>query len=173
MIKRIRFGGDPAPGAVRATICEPLPGFGDCPWDRLVTEWFTAIPEPVPGALLAEESVLRGSRWLSRRWETGGERLKHMALAVRAGGLTRAEFSRRWRAHAGTAGGTPIPDPARGLAYVQNHVVSGDLDAVNEVWFDDLDGLRARVAWFADNPVRPGALFGESRFVSVREIVTA
>jgi hypothetical protein len=195
MIKRLSFGAQapsPAARAVRVTVCEPLPEFGDCPWARIVTEWFEedldleSPPEAPPGALLAEallvkEVVLRGQDWLDRRWESGGERLKHMALATRADGLTREEFSRRWRAHAGTAGGVRIPDEARGLAYVQNHVVSGDyngagldavnFDAVNEVYFDDLARLRQRVGWFAANPVA-GPLFGSSRFVCVRETVS-
>jgi hypothetical protein len=34
------------------------------------------------------------------------------------------------------------PDPGRDAAY----------DAVNEVYFDDLEGLRARVEWFRQNP---------------------
>jgi hypothetical protein len=98
-----------------------------------------------------------------------------MALATRADGLTREEFSRRWRAHAGTASGVRIPDEARGLAYVQNHVVAGaydtvNFDAVNEVYFDDRAGLRQRVDWFAANPVAD-PLFGSSRFVCVRETV--
>jgi hypothetical protein len=183
MIKRLSFGGrPPAARAVRVTVCEPLPEFGDCPWERIVTEWFEEAPDPQapPGALIASESVLRGRDWLERRWESGGEQFLHMALATRADGLTREEFSRRWRGHAGTAGGVRIPDGARGLAYVQNHVVSGDcdgagldtvtVDAVNEVYFDDLAGLRQRVGWFAANPVSD-PLFGSSRFVCVRETV--
>jgi hypothetical protein len=200
LIKRLSFGARaaavpmatavPSARAVRVTVCEPLPGFGDCPWDRIVTEWFEERPDPesLPGAtmeaprgaLIVSESVLRGRDWLDRRWESGGERLKHMALAVRADGLTREEFSGRWRAHAGTAGGVRIPDEARGLAYVQNHVLSEgwdgagldavNFDAVNEVYFDDLAGLRQRVGWFAANPVAD-PLFGSSRFVCVRETV--
>jgi hypothetical protein len=44
-------------------------------------------------------------------------------------------------------------------------------DAVNEVYFDDLDGLRTRIAWFAEHFDRVGEedLVGESWFVAVRE----
>lgn len=44
-------------------------------------------------------------------------------------------------------------------------------DAVNEVYFDDLDGLRARIAWFAEHfdGVGEDDLAGESWFVAVRE----
>jgi hypothetical protein len=45
-----------------------------------------------------------------------------------------------------------------------------NFDAVNEVYFDDLAGLRQRVGWFAANPVAD-PLFGSSRFVCVRETV--
>jgi hypothetical protein len=51
--------------------------------------------------IVAEEAVLRGAGWLDQRWKEGGEKLKHMALAVRAEGLTREEFSRAWRSRAG------------------------------------------------------------------------
>jgi len=57
-----------------------------------------------------------------------------------------------------------IPDDVRGLAYVQNHPVVVDghewaFDAVNEVWFERLDHLRLRQAWFADRPVAATAGF--------------
>lgn len=143
-----------------------------------------------PGAspvIVAEEAVLRGAGWLDRRWRDGGDRLKHMALAVRAAGLTPAEFSRAWRSRAGQvrrAGATQvtaIPDEVRGRAYVQNHPdLAGEraYDAVNEVWFDDLAGLRARVEWFRANlsgPAEPGPaeadLIRQSWFIAVREHV--
>ena len=46
-------------------------------------------------------------------------------------------------------------------------------DAVNEVYFDDLDGLRRRVGWFRDNRVGAAAddLFGATWFLAVREQV--
>ena len=48
-------------------------------------------------------------------------------------------------------------------------------DALNEVWFDDLDGLRARVEWFAANPpaVGDGSLFRQSWFLAALELVVA
>lgn len=100
------------------------------------------------------ELVLRGEEWLSQRWSDGGSRYKHVALARRAAGLTPTEFAERWKAHAGTAGTTPIPDVARGAAYAQNHPVpaTGEptYDAINEVWFDDLDALRTRHRWLTE-----------------------
>lgn len=123
--------------------------------------------------VVAREHALRGEPWLARRWRDGGGRLKHMALVTRAG-LSAEEFSRRWRAHAGTAGSS-IPAEARGCACVQNHPMPGEwpYDAINEVYFDDLAGLRARVRWFRDNVPGPadGGLFGQSRLIAVREVV--
>jgi hypothetical protein len=129
------------------------------------------------GHLLAGEHILRGEKWLARRWRDGGDTLKHMALATRATGLTPAEFSRRWRSHSGTARTAVIPGEARGLAYVQNHPVPGDwpYDAVNEVYFDDAHGLKARVAWFRANVPDPadGVLFGQSWLIAVREVIVS
>jgi hypothetical protein len=126
---------------------------------------------------LAGEHILRGEKWLARRWLDGGDKLKHMALATRAAGLTQAEFSRRWRSHAGTAGTAVIPGQARGLAYVQNHPVPGHwpYDAVNEVYFDDADGLMARVEWFRANVSDPadGVPFGRSWLIAVREVIVS
>lgn len=140
--------------------------------DRVAAETFAAGQPGVPH-VLAEEHVLRGADWLERRWAGGGARLKHVALARRADGLDLPTFLDRWRTHAGTAGGTPIPDEARGLAYAQNHpLAEGAYDAVNEVWFDDLDSLRRRVDWFAANGVgAPDDLFGASTFLALREEV--
>jgi hypothetical protein len=134
--------------------------------------------------LVAEESVMRGADWLDRRWRDGGARLKHMALALRAGGLTPAEFSERWRGHAGRvgrsgqAGAAVIPADARGRAYVQNHPsprTNGEwaYDAVNEVYFDDVEGLRKRIEWFRENLTAQANedLVRRSWFIAVREEV--
>ena len=127
-------------------------------------------------SLTAHEHALRGADWLERRWHQGGSRLKHMAVARRAADLTPAQFSERWRNRAGRVGAVRIPDRARGQAYVQNHPLTEagadwPYDAVNEVYFDDADGLRARIAWFAANSSRTAEddLVGESWFVAVRE----
>jgi hypothetical protein len=101
-----------------------------------------------------------------------------MAVARRAPGLTPAEFSARWQRRAGRVGATPIPEVARGCAYAQNHPLprpGGDwrYDAVNEVWFDDEDALRTRIAWL-DEAVGRGDdddLVGEASFLAVREDV--
>ena len=72
-----------------------------------------------------------------------------------------------------------IPEDVRGLAYVQNHPLRDDdlspYDAVNEVYFDDLDGLRRRVEWFRDNEIGqvPDDLFGATSFMAVQEDVIA
>jgi hypothetical protein len=145
-----------------------------------VSHWKDFSDSPQMGSqepVLAIEHILRGHEWLARRWDDGGEKLKHMALATRAAGLTQAEFSQRWKSHAGNAGAAVIPREARGLAYVQNHPVPGDwpYDAVNEVYFDDVDGLRARVEWFRANVPNPadGVLFGRSWLIAVREVVVS
>jgi hypothetical protein len=190
------------PGArpSRVTVSTSLPELTgpDPRHDGIVMEWFTDAAHlrrfqdwlgsdgPVtPGAspvIVAEEAVLRGAAWLDRRWRDGGDKLKHMALAERAAGLTAAEFSRDWRSRAGQvrrAGAervTAIPAEVRGLAYVQNHPdPAGEraYDAVNEVWFDDLAGLRARVEWFRVHLSGPAEadLIRQSWFIAVREHV--
>lgn len=134
--------------------------------------------------IVAEERVLRGADWLEQRWHDGGAKLKHLAIARRAAHLSAAEFSERWGDHAGQVGGAGgaavarIPDDARGLAYCQDHPCprpGGDwaYDALNEVWFDDLDGLRTRVEWFRENlGERPADdLFRRSWFLAAREDV--
>ena len=217
MIKRISFATRPedltfavfaahAPSGVRPSrvaVCTILPELTgpDPRHDGVVIEWFADAAHlrrfqdwngpgdrvPWSPVILAEEAVLRGAGWLDQRWRDGGDRLKHMALAVRAAGLTPAEFSRAWRSRAGQvrrAGAdqvTAIPDEVRGRAYVQNHPdPAGEraYDAVNEVWFDDLAGLRARVEWFRANLSAPAGsgraeadLIRQSWFIAVREHV--
>ncbi len=194
--------GDARP--LRSAVCTPLrEGMPEPKHDGVRLEWFSdrdhldryerwwaegfaAPPERVETAaavVVAEEVVLRGDEWLRRRWLEGGEKLKHMAIARRADGLTPAVFAERWKSHAGHAprpGGVPdliIPEEVRGLAYVQNHPVpreKGDwtYDAVNEVYFDDLESLRRRVEWFAENlGAGDEDLVGERWFISVREEV--
>jgi hypothetical protein len=133
--------------------------------------------------LLAEEHVMRGADWLQHRWRDGGEKLKHMAIALRASELTPEEFSQRWRSRAGqiarpgSAELTAIPDDARGRAYVQNHPLpraAGDwaYDALNEVYFDDVESLRTRIDWFRANLLdRPEeGLVREFWFLAAREV---
>jgi hypothetical protein len=182
----------------RVTVSTTLPELSgpDPRHDGIVIEWFTDAahlrrfqdwlgPGGLDSVIVAEEAVLRGAGWLDRRWRDGGDRLKHMALAVRAAGLTPAEFSRAWRSRAGQvrrAGAervTAIPDEVRGRAYVQNHPdLAGEraYDAVNEVWFDDLAALRARIEWFranvsgpADSGPAEADLIRQSWFIAVRE----
>ncbi len=128
--------------------------------------------------LIAEEHVLRGSEWMDERWRRGGRALKHMAIARRAAGLTPTQFSELWKSRAGKVGTVVIPDEARGRAYVQNHPLpppdgSGAYDALNEVYFDadDLDGVRARIDFFAETmkAQREDDLVSESWFVVARE----
>jgi hypothetical protein len=159
-----------------------LEWFADLDHLRRFEGWLSAAGHAAAGhvteVVVAEEHVLRGGDWLEQRWATGGTRLKHMAIARRAAGLTPAEFSDRWQNRAGRVGTTPIPDVAKGCAYAQNHPVPrthGDwlYDAVNEVWFDDLDALRTRIRWMTE-ALSTGAdddFVGESSFVAVREQV--
>jgi len=201
VIKRIAFGAVPSAGTaadappaarpLRAVTCAAIPELSDpgYPHEQIAIEWFSGdahlaeyeawLGDADP-AVVATEHVMRGADWLSRRWLDSGEKVKHMALARRAAGLTPPEFAERWRSRAGVAGGTPIPDAARGRAYVQNHPVpraAGEWpwDAVNEVYFDDVAGLRARVEWFRANvdPSAESDVFGESWMIAVREVIIA
>lgn len=184
----VAMGAPPAARPVRVAVCLALTGvLPRQAHDGVVTAWF-AQPEALErfddwGAtahgdalVVADEVVGRGGDWLERRWKAGGPAVKHMALARRAEGLGRAEFSQRWRQRAGRVGTEVIPDAVRGLAYVQNHPRPHDgrdwaYDAVNEVYFDGLDGLRARIEWFAANVGdRPeDDLVGQPRFLAVTE----
>lgn len=201
----------PGTRPLRIAVCRALPDVeADPPHDAVSIEWFADLdhlrrfeawlrsgagaPAGEPGAaaadpsrsavVVAEEVVLRGADWLATRWEQGGPKLKHMALARRATGLTPEELSARWKARGGTvgrpgtAGALTVPPEARGRAYAQDHPLPAahgeggpPYDAVNEVWFDDVEALAARVAWFAQHP--PGAaegdLFGDHRFLAVEE----
>ena len=147
---------------------------------RLLRQQTERVVDPdASPTVLAEECVLRGADWLERRWQEGGQRLKHLALAVRAHGLTPADFSARWRNHAGqlrssVGRSVAIPAEARGAAYVQNHPlprggVDWAYDALNEVYFDDAQGLRTRVDWLHANLGDGDELFGRSWFLAVRE----
>ncbi|MDT3443003.1 hypothetical protein [Pseudofrankia sp. BMG5.37] len=131
-----------------------------------------------PGSVsivVAHEHVMRGEEWLRQRRREGGTSLKHMALARRAADLTPAEFFDRWKNRAGKVGTVPIPADARGQAYIQNHpLLTADADwpydAVNEVYFDDLDDMRKRISWFAENlDQNEDDLVRKSWFVAVRE----
>lgn len=179
---------------VRIALCVALPDVLPDPrfaavgieWFRGVghlerfASWLAALNGSAGGRtdeiLTAHEHALRGADWLERRWRDGGTRLKHMAVARRAAGLSSVQFSEKWRNRAGRVGAVRIPDRARGQAYVQNHPLAeagadSPYDAVNEVYFDDVDGLRARIAWFAANSSQAAEddLVGESWFVAVRE----
>ena len=112
-----------------------------------------AVEPGTSPVVVTDERVVRGADWLERRWQDGGPKIKQLAIATRARGLALAQFLDLWRARAGTIGATPIPDAYRGLAYTQNHprVTEGRdwaFDAINEVYFDDTDGLLARIAYF-------------------------
>jgi hypothetical protein len=209
VIKRIAFGSldevtaavDPPPDVrpTRVAVCTALPDLVDtaAPYDAVALHWFAdverleryeawrageVVGEGTTAVVVADEVILRGAEWLERRWRDGGARLKHMAIAQRASGLTQAQFSERWRNHAGRvgrAGAAPvvIPDAARGQAYVQNHArprVSGAwaYDAVNEVYFDDAAALRTRIEWLRENlDPSDDELVRAAWFVAVREEV--
>jgi hypothetical protein len=132
---------------------------------------------------MADELVLRGADWLDRRWREGSPKLKHMALARKAHGLSAAEFSERWRNRPGQLGGGPsapvitIPDAARGHAYVQNHprqpIEPSAYDAINEVYFDDLAAMRTRIEFFAQHDLlkADSELISQTQFAIVLEHV--
>ncbi|HUC37865.1 MAG TPA: hypothetical protein VMR97_12180 [Acidimicrobiales bacterium] len=134
-------------------------------------------------AILAEELVLRGHDWVTEYWRRPRTVYMHMAVARRAKGLSPGDFSARWKGRAGVVHGpgearTPIPAAVRGLAYVQNHprpLEAGEwaYDAVNEVYFEDRQGLRTRVEWFAEHlgDAPDGDLIGEHGFVAIRQEV--
>jgi hypothetical protein len=186
MIKRFRFG----PSQLDSLSARAFRVTNNTPLDErtsqyaYTTEWFADRVDASLGqtdeahVIVAEEVIQRGSDWLASRWNTGGRRWKHVSLARRAAGLTQAEFSERWRNHAGrattkNAAFAPIPAAARGLAYVQNHPLIGvewPFDAITEVWFDNRESMQARIDWFRDN-VTTDELFGETHFLLVAEDV--
>jgi hypothetical protein len=117
---------------------------------RLMSEAVELDASPV---VVTDERVVRGTDWLERRWQDAGPKLKQLAIATRADGLTLSQFLDLWRSRAGMIGAAPIPAAFRGLAYVQNHPrVEADrdwaYDAINEVYFDEIDSLLARIAYF-------------------------
>lgn len=140
---------------------------------RLLGEAAEVDASPV---VVADEHVARGADWMEGRWRDGGPKLKQMAIATRAAGLTLPQFLDRWRGRAGKIGATPIPEAHRGLAYVQNHprIMAGRdwaYDAINEVYFDDVENLLARMAYFERKLAGSGEddLVGANWFLAVRE----
>jgi hypothetical protein len=126
--------------------------------------------------VVADERVARGADWLERRWRGAGPKLKQLAIATRADGLTLPQFLDLWRGRAGMIGAAPIPEAFRGLAYVQNHprVMAGRdwaYDAINEVYFDEVDSLLARIAYFERELTGQAEsdLVGANWFLAVRE----
>jgi hypothetical protein len=184
VIKRFTFSAEPlrpSESAVRATLARNLPEFEAEPrarFDFVLIEW---LEEGLPVGLLsnqtvviAREEIKRGAEWLEAHREDGRPKLKHMTIAKRAEGLTAEEFSRRWSTHAGTASGTPIPEEARGSAYIQNHAMSQHplYDAINEVYLQDAAALRSRIEWFDANDVasRDRDLFATTEYLVLEEI---
>jgi len=216
----------------RLTISAAVPEVdADQAYDGVALEWFTdddhlrrfeawlstrdgqAVPRLLGAAadlqaspvVVSDERVVRGADWLETRWRQGGPKLKQLAIAKRADGLTLAQFLDLWRSRAGKLGAAPIPEEFRGLAYVQNHprptagtggtggrppgewpggapdTMAGlaigcdprdwDYDAVNEVYFDDVAGLVARIAYFAREltGTAESDLISENWFLAVRQ----
>jgi hypothetical protein len=126
--------------------------------------------------VVADEHVARGAGWLEHRWQDAGPKLKQLAIARRADGLTLPQFRDLWRSRAGKIGAVPIPEAFRGLAYVQNHprdMTGRDwaYDAINEVYFDEVGDLMARIAYFERELTERGEddLVGANWFLAVRE----
>lgn len=195
MIKRFRFGISTtlplAPAHIRPVRVTRSTPVGELASRYTYTvQWFADIDalaaykawegERIDAAtvIIAEEVIQRGGEWLERRWTEGTSKWKHVALARRAQGLSQSEFSNAWHGHAGKAttksvASAPIPEAARGLAYVQNHPLPGinwQFDAITEVWFEDLHSMQPRIEWFRDNIVTDD-LFGEMIFLAVMEEV--
>jgi len=163
---------------VRLTVSVSLPEIAaDQRYDGVALEWFSdrehlrrfeswlgtpagravrglrseVIEHDASPVVVASERVARGADWLDRRWREGGPKLKQVAIAARADGLTLPQFLERWRGRAGPAGATPLPDANRGLATVQNDPLTAGgrewaYDAINEVYFDNADSLLACIA---------------------------
>lgn len=55
--------------------------------------------------LVAEEKVVRGQDWFTGHRQEGDSAFQHLAIAIRANGMTPAEFSSAWSGHAGTIRG--------------------------------------------------------------------
>jgi hypothetical protein len=163
---------------VRAALGTPLdlPGVPPAPVAAVDVLWFAGEPSvpslalgPGSVAVAVEEVVQRGADALAAHRAGGGDGLKMMSFGRRNPALSPAEFAARWRRESGRLGGDPIPDELRGFAYAQGHPAPGPdpgFDAVNEVWFDQLDDLRRRALWFAARPV-PADLWSPSECWSV------
>jgi hypothetical protein len=180
----------------RLTVATALPEVADQEYDGVALEWFTdekhllrfedwlgtadgqaaqrllgeAADLAASPVVLSDERVVRGADWLDRRWQDAGPKLKHLAIAKRADGLTLPQFFDLWRSRAGKIGAAPIPEAFRGLAYTQNHprIMAGRdwaYDAINEVYFDEVDSLLARIAYFE----READLVSANWFLAVRE----
>ena len=169
MTKVVRFlaAADDAPlavdGVVRheRTVALDLPGLPPPRWAAVEIVWLDGPVSAValgPADVVVDAEVRRGADRLVDPSTAG--RYRMMSVARRNPALRRADFADRWRAEAGRLGGEAIPEDVRGLAYVQDHPVGDDppFDAINEVWFDTLDGLRRRAEWFAARAV-PTDLF--------------
>ena len=157
---------DGAPLRVALSTALHLPGLPPPPFTAVDISWFadeaSALDHDVwlrrvaPALALAdgscavvvEEVVVRGD-------PRNVGSFKMMSFGRRNPALSRAGFSARWRRESGAMGGEVIPDDVQGQAYVQDHPVGDEVafDAVNEVWFERLDDLRRRAAWFAARPV--------------------
>jgi hypothetical protein len=146
--------------------------FASSEWDEKLHRVIDRESSPI---VIADEYPMRGADWLVERWKDGGPRFKHMAIARRAKGLTLAEFFNLWKSRAGKVGTSPIPDNARGTAYIQNWpLLSGEeweYDALNEVYFDDVEGLQTRIGYFDE--MRPDQreddLVSEAWFIAAEE----
>ena len=115
---------------------------------RLRSEVIELDASPV---VVTSERVVGGADWLERRWQEGGPKLKQLAIAIRADGLTLPQFLERWRGRGGPAGAAPIPEAIRGLADVQNHpLVAGGRD-----WAYDAITRSTSTTWTACSPASP------------------
>jgi hypothetical protein len=173
MRKAIRFldavpdrrGGRPGVGRGSRWIAFELPGLPAPRFAGVEVLWFEGATPT--GAIPVEQEIKRPAPP-----RLGTPPYAMVSVARRDPSLTPADFAERWRAEAGNLGGEVIPDEVRGLAYVQDHPTGDDppYDAVNEVWFDDLDSLVRRAEWFAARPVPD--LFVDAFALYLRDPVT-
>ena len=102
--------------------------------------------------VVAGERVVRGGDWLDRRWREGGPKLKQLAIATRADGLTLPQFLERWRGRPARPGRRRFRTlsarwPTCRTTPWSMTAGSRPTTRSTEVYFDDADSLLALIAY--------------------------